>query len=100
MQPPGQLICSGRAYVGTASLGTMMEGKFGTELLVVGIGVGIILWHLEGMILGPDEVDGNCMLLLAAISVDDDSSTWVTLVIGTWGGAIIVDEVVARVVAE
>ena len=65
-------------YAGTASLGTTMEGKFGTELLVVGIGVGIILWHLEGMTLGSDEVKGNGIILLVAILVDGDSSTWVT----------------------
>ena len=35
------------------------------------------------------------MLLLVATSVDGDSSTWVT-----WGGATIIDEVVAGVVAE
>ena len=79
----------------------MMEGKFGTELLVVGIGVGIILWHLEGMTLGSDKVEGNGMILLAIISVDGDSSTWVTPAMGTWGGATIIDEVVANnVVAE
>ena len=79
----------------------MMEGKFGTELLVVEIGVGLILWHLEGMTLGSDEVEGNCMLLLAAASVDGNSSTWVTPNIGTWGGATIINEVVANgVVAD
>ena len=67
---------------------------------MVGISVGIILWHLDGMTLGSDEVDSDCMLLLVAISVDGNSSTWVTPAIGTWGGAIIVDEVVASVVAE
>ena len=77
-----------------------MEGKFRMELLVVGISVGIILWHLEGMTLGSDEVDGNCMLLLVAVSVDDNSSTWMTPNIDTRGGAIIVDEVVASVVAK
>ena len=65
-----------------------MEGKFGTELLVVGI----IPQHLEGMTLGSDKVDGDCMLLLAAISVDGNSSIWVTPTIGTWGGAIIMDK--------
>ena len=78
----------------------MVEGKFGMELLVVGISVGIILQHLEGMTLGSDEVDGNGMLLLAATSVDGNSSTWVTPAMGTWGGATIIDEVVASVVAE
>ena len=72
---PGWLINSGRAYVRTTILGTMMEGKFGMELLVVGISVGIIFWHLEGMTLGSDEVDGDCMLLLVPTSVSSDSST-------------------------
>ena len=79
----------------------MIEGKFGTELLVVGIIVGIILCHLEGMTLGSDEVEGNCMTLLVTVSVDGDSSTWVTPTMGTWGGATIVNEVEADgVVAE
>ena len=79
----------------------MMEGKFGTELLVVGISVGIILWHLEGMTLGSDKVEGNGMILLAAISVDVDSSTWVTPTMDTWEGATIVNDVVASgVMAE
>ena len=82
---PGQLIHSGRVHTGTTSLGTTMEGKYGTELLVIGISVGIILQHLEGMILGSDEVEGNGMILLVAILVDDDSSTWMTPTIGTWG---------------
>ena len=74
----------------------MMEGKFGTDLLVVGIGVGMILGHLEGMTLGSDEVEDNGMILLVAISVDGDSSTWVTPTMGTWGGATIIDDVVAN----
>ena len=53
-------------YVRTTSSGTMMEGKFRMELLVVSISGGIILQHLEGMTLGSNEVDGNGMLLLAA----------------------------------
>ena len=68
-------MCLGRAYVGTASSGTTMEDKFRIELLVVGIGVGIIFQHLEGMTLGSDEVDGDCMLLLVATSVGSNSST-------------------------
>ena len=71
-----------------------MDGKFGTELLVVGISVSMILWHLEGMTLGSDEVEGNGMILLAAVSVDGDSSTWVTPTMGTWGGATIINGVV------
>ena len=78
-----------------------MDGKFGTELLVVGIGVGMILWHLEGMTLGSDEVEGNGILLLAAALVNGDSSMWVTPIMGTWGGETIVDGVVANgIVAE
>ena len=46
----------------------MIVGKFSTELLLAGIGVGIILWHLEGVTSGPEEVDG--LLSLTAISVD------------------------------
>ena len=88
-------------YARTTSSGTTMEGKFGIELLVVGTGVGIILWHLEGMTLGSDKVEGDGMILLAAVSVDGDSSTWVTPVMGTWGGTTIIDEIVANsVVAE
>ena len=44
----------------------MMEGKFGMEVLVVSIGVGIILQHLEGMTFGSDEVDNDGLLLLVA----------------------------------
>ena len=81
-------MCSGRVYIRIASLGTTVEGKFGMELLVVGMGVGIILQHLEGMTLGSNEVDGNGLHLLMAASVDGDSSeigTWVTPTMGTWG---------------
>ena len=78
-----------------------MDGNFGTELLVAGIGVGMILWHLEGMTLGSDKVEGDGIILLVVTSVDGDSSTWVTPAMGTWGGATIVDGVVANgVVAE
>ena len=80
----------------TASSGTTMDGKFGTELLVVGIGVGMILWHLKGMTLGSDEVEGNGMILLVAISVGGEPSTWVIPTMGTWGGATIIDDVVAN----
>ena len=93
---PGQLICSGRAYTRTASLGTMMDSKFGTELLVAGISVTMILWHLEGMTLGSDEVDSDGIFLLEAILVDGDSSTWVTPMIGTWGGTALINGVVAN----
>ena len=68
---------------------------------MAGIGVGMILWHLEGMTLGSDEVDGDGILLLEAASVDGDSSTWGTPIMGTWGGTTIIDGVVANgVVAE
>ena len=62
--------------------------------------VGMIFHHLEGMTLESDEVDINGMLFMAAISVDGNSSPWVTHTMGTWGGATIIDEVVASVVAE
>ena len=78
----------------------MIEGKFSTELLVVGIEVGIILLHFEGMTLGSDEVKGDGLLSLMATSVDGNSSgtgTWVTPTMGTWGGATVF---VAGVIAE
>ena len=71
-----------------------MDGKFGTELLVAGISVAMILWHLEEMTLG-SEFEGDGISLLAATSVNGDSSTWVTPIMGTWGGKTIVDGVVA-----
>ena len=77
-----------------------MEGMFGMVLLVVSIGVGTLLQHLEGMTLGSDGVDSNGMLLLVAASFDGNSSTCVTPTMGTWGGATIINEVVASVVAE
>ena len=40
------------------------------ELLLAGIGVGMILWHLEGVTSGSEEVDG--LLSLMAISVDSN----------------------------
>ena len=53
------------------------------------------------MTLGSDEVEGNGMILLAAILVDGDSSTQVTPTMGTWRDATIINEVVANgVVAE
>ena len=79
----------------------MMDSKFGTELLVAGIGIGMILWHLEWMTLRSDEVEGNGMLLLAAASVNGDSSMWVTPIMDTWGGKTIIDGVIANgIVAE
>ena len=65
-----------------------MEGKFRMELLVVGIGVGIILLHLDGMTLGSDDVDGNGLLSLTAASVDGNSSgagLCMAPTMGTWG---------------
>ena len=56
------------------------------ELLLTSIGVGMILWHLEGVTSGSKEVDG--LLSLKAIAVDGDFSgtgTWVTPTMGTWG---------------
>ena len=73
-----------------------MDDKFGTELLVVGIDDGMILWHLEGMTLGSEEVEGNGVILLVAILVDEEPSTWVTPTMGTWRGTTIVDDVVAN----
>ena len=78
-----------------------MDGKFGTELLVAGIGVGMILQHLKRMALGSDEIEGDVIFLLKATLVTSDSSTWVTPIMGTWGGKTIVDGVVANgIVAE
>ena len=78
-----------------------MDGKFGTELLVAGIGIGMILQHLEGMVLGSAEVEGDGILLLVGALVKGDSSMWVTPTMGTWGGETVMDGVVAnRIVAE
>ena len=79
----------------------MVDGKFGTELLVAGISVGMILWHLEGMTLQSEEVKGDGILLLAATLVNGNPSTWITPIMGTWGGKTIIDGVVADgIVAE
>ena len=78
-----------------------MNVNLGTELLVAGISVGMILWHLERMVLGSAEVKGDGVLLLVGVSVKDDSSMWVTSTMDTWGGKTIVDGFVANsVVAE
>ena len=64
----------------------MIDGKFGTEVLLTGIGVGMILWHLEGVTSGSEEVDG--LLSLMAIAVHGDflgTGTWVTPAMSTWG---------------
>ena len=76
----------------------MIVGKFGIELLWAGIGVGMILWYLEGVTSGPEEVDG--LLSLMAISVDgnfSEAGTWVMPTMGTSGGTTIVDEVESSV---
>ena len=85
-----------------ASLGTMIEGKFGMELLVVVIGVGIILLHLDGITLGSDEVDEQWSTL-----TEGHFSGWQLLRnrnlgdshYGHLGGATIIDEVEASAVA-
>ena len=62
----------------------MIVGKFRMELLLAGIGVGMILQHLEGVTSGPDEVDG--LLSLMAVSVDGNflgTGTWVIPTMGT-----------------
>ena len=67
----------------------MIDGKFRTELLLASIGVGMILWHLEGVTSGPEEVDG--LLSLMAISVDGDflgTGTWVTPAMSTMGAPL------------
>ena len=54
------------------------------ELLLAGIGVGMILWHLEGVTSGHEEVD--VLLSLMVISVGGnflEAGTWVTPAIGT-----------------
>ena len=64
----------------------MIDGKFGMELLLASIGVGMILQHLEGVASGSEEVDG--LLSLMAVAVDGDflgTGTWVTPAMGTWG---------------
>ena len=79
MVDPLRKVC-----VRTASSGMRIDGKFGTELLLVSIGVGVILWHLKGVTSGPEEVDG--LLSLMAVSVDGNFSgtgTWVTPIMGT-----------------
>ena len=53
------------------------------ELLLAGIGVGLILQHLEGVTSGPQEVDG--LLSLMAISVDGNFLEAGTLVTPTMG---------------
>ena len=46
--------------------------------------------------MGFDEVEGDGIFLLEAASVTDDSSTWVTSIMGTWEGKTIIDGVVAN----
>ena len=62
----------------------MKDDKFGMELLLASIGVGMILQHFEGVTSGSLEVDG--LLSLIAISVDGNflgTGTWVTPTMGT-----------------
>ena len=94
MQPPGWLIHSGRVCVGTASLGTTIDSKFDTVLLLAGIGVSMILQHLAGVPLGSEEVDG----LLSSMASDFlGIGTGVTPTMGTWGCATMIDDVEASV---
>ena len=80
--------------VRTASLGTTIDGKFETALLLTSIGVGMILRHLAGVPLGSEEVDG----LLSSMASDFlGMGTGVTTTMGTWGGATMVDDVEASV---
>ena len=60
-----------------------MDGKLGTELLVAGISVGMILQHLKGMALGSAEVEGDGIFLLVDASTKGGSSTLVTPTMGT-----------------
>ena len=66
-----------------------IDGKVGTELCLVGSGIGMILQHLEGVASGSEEVNG--LLSLTIVSVDDNFSvtaTWVTPAMGTWGALL------------
>ena len=67
----------------------------------MGKGVGMIFLHFDGMTWESAEVEGDGLSSLTAISVDGNVSgpgNWVTPTMGTWGGAIIVEEVNAGVV--
>ena len=96
MQPPGQLIHSVRACTGTASLGMTTNGSLDGELLalkvVAGIGMGMILQHLEGTTSQSTKVVGGDLLVEALTSVGPAVS--VILSIGTEGVETGRDEVV------
>ena len=96
MQPPGQLIHSGRACTGTASSGTTTTGSLEGKLLdldaVVGIGTGIIQWHLgEPASISADIVGGEILLVEALASAGPSISA--RPLIGTEGGEEGIDEV-------
>ena len=80
--------------VRTASLGTTIDGKFETVLLLANIGVGMILQYLAGVPLVSEEVDG---LLSSMASNFSGIGIGLTLTMGTWGGATMVDDVEASV---
>ena len=82
-----------------------MDGNFDAELLgleeVIRMGVSIILLHFEEPTLWSVEVEGDGIFLLVYTLIKGGSSTLVTPTVGTWGGKIIVDSVVAAsIVAE
>ena len=94
MQPHGWLIHSRRVCVGTASLGTMIDGNLETLLPLSSTGMGVILCHLVGMPLGSEEVEAlNSSMTSNFLELEPR----VTPVMGTWGGATIVDDVEASV---
>ena len=73
-----------KGVYGNHKLGHNDSCKFSMELLLAGIGVCMILQHLERVTSGPEEVDG--LLSLMAISVDgnfSEAGTWVTPTMGT-----------------
>ena len=82
MQPPGQLISSGRVYARTASSGTMTDSNLEERLLE--IGVSMIFQHLEGTALGSVEIDGvSALFLLVEASATEGSSMEATSMMGT-----------------
>ena len=86
------MIHSGRACVGIACLGTTIDGKFETALLLASIGVGRILRHLAGVPLGSEEAAG----LLSSMASDfSGMGTGVTPTMDTGGGTPIADDVEA-----
>ena len=82
-----------------------MDGKLEAELLgleeAIGMGIGIILLSLEEPPSWSAEVEGEGISLFVGALAKGGSFTSVTPTMGTWGGATIVDGVVANgVVAE